>query len=132
MAVKKQQLKHDSETAQRRPIELITENGFSIVRASDLDRVAATATGIYAFLVRDPHDYELEITVEIAQAFRNEIGLQSRGRISGESSYWICCAERHLADYLWENGDYPPDATLEVAVPNPRDVDLAHRWDRNT
>lgn len=132
MAVKKEQLRVNREQAQRPPIELITENGFSIVRTPEREAEVAAATRIYNFLVRDPHDYELEIAVEISLAFRSQIILQSRGRISSESSYWICCAERHLADYLWENDDYPPGTTLEVALVTPRDLDLAHRWDRNT
>lgn len=131
MAVKKEQLEHDSETARRRPIELITENGFSIVRMSDLEAEAAPASRLYVFLVRDPNDYELEITVEIERSFWHQIVMQSRSRISGESSYWICCAERHLTDYLWDKGDYPPDALLSVCTPTPVDVELAHRWGRN-
>lgn len=132
MAVKKEQLALDSEAARRRPIELITENGFSIVRASDLGEPTAPGFGHHTFLVRDPDGYELKITVEIDESFANYVFLQSRARLSKKSTYWICCAERHLADYLWEHDDYPPEATLRVATLTPRDIDLAYRWDRNT
>ena len=129
MAEKKEKLKRESETARRRPIQLITENGFSVVRRSDLEGAAAPATGTHAFLVRDPNDHELEISVEIEPGFRDEIVLKSRGLISSESSYWICCAERHLANYLSEQDDYPPDATLKVNQLTPDDLNLARRWD---
>jgi hypothetical protein len=44
--------------------------------------------------------------------------------LSFNSSYWICCAERHLADYLWENNDNPPKARLKVEVPTLSDLNL--------
>jgi len=128
MAVKRQQLSHDSEAARDRPIELITENGFSIVRASEVDGSGRPSAGPYAFLVHDPDEYELEITVEIDPQVVEEIGSRSEGRISPESSYWISCAERHLAEYLWEYDDYPPEARLTVSQLSPDDCDLASRW----
>jgi hypothetical protein len=54
---------------------------------------------------------------------------QSEGRISTNYSYWISCAERHLADYLFEQDDYPPMATLRVDQLSPDDLDLARRWE---
>ena len=131
MAVEKEQLKVESETARRRPIQLITENGFSIVRRSDLEGAVAPATGIHAFLVLDPSDHELEVSVEIEPGFRDEIVLKSRGLISGESSYWVCCAERHLATYVWENDACPPNAKLKVETMTADDVNLAYRWGRS-
>jgi hypothetical protein len=132
MAVKKENLDLDAETARRRPIELVTENGFSIVRVADLDEAAARSTGAYVFLVQDPNNQETEIAVEIDPRFRNEIGLRSLGRLSTTSSYWICRAERHLAAYLWENDEYPPDATLRVEDLTLDDINLSHRWDRDS
>jgi hypothetical protein len=132
MAVKKENLDLDAETARRRPIELITENGFSIIRVADLDEAAARPTGAYVFRVQDPNNYEIEITVEFDPRFRSEIGLRSLGQLSTTSSYWICCAERHLAAYLWENDDYPPDATLRVGDLSLDDINLSHRWDRDS
>jgi hypothetical protein len=128
MAVKKENLEVDSAAARCRPIELITENGFSIVRARELDGAKPSPEGKYEFVVRDEHGNQLEITVEIDEAIRIEITLRSRGRISSQSSYWICCAERHLADYLWENGGCPPNERLRVDYLTARDVNLANRW----
>jgi len=53
---------------------------------------------------------------------------RSAGGISADSSYWICCAERHLADYLFAEDDYPPDARLKVEKLTPDDCNLAMRW----
>lgn len=128
MVVNKEELENDSEAARYRPIELITENGFSIVRAPDADSASAPAVCEYTFVVRDPNAYELEITVGFDPEVVNEVIVRSRGRLSRNSSYWICCAERHLATYLWENDDYPPEATLKVELLTPHDLDLARRW----
>ncbi len=129
MAVKKENLEVDSAAARCRPIELITENGFSIVRAGESDGPRRAPEGKYVFMVRDPEGSEREITLEIDPQAVNEITLRSRGRISSESSYWICCAERHLAEYLWENDDYPPDGKLRVAQLTLDDLNLSIRWE---
>ena len=134
MAIKREQLVEDSEAASSRPIQLITENGFSIVRACDLracdlDGGSTPEVGTYAFVVRDPHGYELDIAVEIAPLLVLEVFKRSEGRISGDSSYWTCCSERHLADYLLEQDNYPPAATLKVDHLSPNDIDLARRWE---
>ena len=129
MAVKKENLEVDSAAARFRPIELITENGFTIVRAGEGDGTARAPEGRYVFMVRDPEGSELEITVGIDQQAVNEINLRSRGRISSESSYWICCAERHLAEYLWEDDNNPPDGKLRVDQLTLDDLNLAIRWE---
>jgi hypothetical protein len=130
MAVKKEDLELDSAAARCRPIELITENGFSIVRADELDEATPAPEGKYEFVVRNEHGNELEITVEIDGAIRSEITRRSRGRISSQSSYWICCAERHLAEYLWETDHYPQDGKLTVDLLTLEDLNLAIRWGR--
>ena len=128
MAVKKENPEVDVAEEPCRPIELITENGFSIVRSDEIEGATLPPDGKYSFLVRDPRGNELEIIVGIVRKAVNEITWRSRGRISSKSSYWICCAERHLADYLWENDNYPPDATLKVELLTPHDINLARRW----
>lgn len=129
MAVKKENLEVDSAAARFRPIELITENGFSIVRVGESDGPRRAPEGRYVFMVSDPEGSEREITVGIDQQAVNEITLRSRGRISSESSYWICCAERHLAEYLWENDSYPPDGNFRVDQLTLEDLNLSIRWE---
>jgi hypothetical protein len=114
-----------------RPIEYLTKNGFTIVRLTEPNGKPGFA-GEYDFLVGDPHGYELEITVEVDTFAFTEIALRSRGRISSESSYWICCAERHLATYLSENDDYPPNEKLKVTQLSLDDLNLAVRWGRES
>lgn len=128
MAVKKEQLEVDSAEARVRPIEYLTENGFSIERANENDATRPAPKGGYVFIVRDPKGTAREMRVRIHPDAVNEITRRSGGRIANESSYWICCAERHLADYLWENDDYPPDGNLTVEMLTIEDLNLAIRW----
>src|SRR6266852_7612511 len=107
MVVKKEQLELNNEAARFRPIELLTENGFSIVRSWEASGAKAPMVGPYLFIVRDPDGYELEIVVEIERQVIQEVEIRSHGRIVAGNSYWISCAERHLSDYLWEHDDYP-------------------------
>jgi hypothetical protein len=41
----------------------------------------------------------------------------------------VSAAERHLAEYLWEQNDYPPDGSLTITQLTLDDMDLATRWD---
>jgi hypothetical protein len=114
------------------PIEFQTDNGFSIIRFSDIDD-SIPATGlVHQFLVRDPDGFQLEVTVEIAETIAEALARRSRGRLTADSAYWICCAERHLAEYLWDNEDFPPDAKLTVDQPILDDLNLARRWGAET
>jgi hypothetical protein len=124
----KPNLNQQSRETLRRPIELQTDNGFSIVRRSDIDKNNSTGGTEHCFVVRDPYGYELDITVDFSAAAIAEVGKRSLGRITRESSFWINCAERHLANYLWETDDFPPDGTITVEYLTPADVDSAQRW----
>jgi hypothetical protein len=128
MSAQKEDAELDSDAARSRPIELITENGFSIVRPGEGDGLNRAPGGSYVFMVGDPEGSELEITVSIDRQAVNEITLRSRGRISSESFYWVVCAERHLAEYLWENDNYPPDGKLRVERLTLDDLNLSTRW----
>jgi hypothetical protein len=121
-------LSQKSSGTRRRPIELQTENGFCIVRRCDIDQNSSTGGTEHCFVVRDPYGYELDITVDFSAAPIAEVSTRSAGRITNESSFWINCAERHLADYLWEADDYPPDGRITVEYLTPVDVDSAQRW----
>ena len=128
MAVSRRQVSPDCLANESFPIQYVTENGFSIIRLCDIDKSITAGGTQHSFVVRDPHGYELEITVDISDSAVAEIIGRSSGRLSLNSSYWICCAERHLADYLWENDDYPPEARLKVEVLTLNDLNLARRW----
>lgn len=128
MSQSRNQLAAEYHAVKQRPIEYLTENDFSIVRLSDIDESITAGGTKHTFVVRHPRGYELGITVDISDSAVAEIISRSRGRLSLDSSYWIYCAERHLANYLWENDDYPPEAKLIVEVLTLDDLDLARRW----
>jgi hypothetical protein len=132
MAATNEVLMADRVAERTNPIEFQTENGFSIIRLSDIDDSVPALGIVHRFLVRDQDGFELDITVEIAETVAQELVKRSRGRLIPESSYWLSCAERHLVNYLWENGDYPPDARLIVDQTILDDLDLALRWDKKT
>ena len=128
MAVSRRQVSPGCSANESSPIQYVTENGFSIIRLCDIDKSIMAGGTQHFFVVRNPRGDELEMTVDISDSAVAEIISRSSGRLSLNSSYWICCAERHLADYLWENDDYPPEARLKVEVLTLNDLNLARRW----
>jgi hypothetical protein len=110
------------------PIQLLTENDFCIIRLCDVDESIPSGGIEHSFIVRDPDGYELDITVSLDPRAAAELIHRSRGRLNLESSFWVNCAERHLANYLWQNNDFPPDGTLKVSEPDLDDIDSAQRW----
>jgi hypothetical protein len=119
----------DSSPDEHRPIELLTENGFSIRRSWEVERVAPPANGQYPFLVRAPLDSEREIIVEVTGTVVLQITIRTRGRIRQQSTFWIYAAERRLANYLWEKNVCPPGDKLRVEDLDPEDCLLALRWE---
>lgn len=117
----------ENDTATK-PIEFVTENGFAIVRQWETDGSQAPTEGRFQFLVRDPHNVECVVTVDVANALFVETAFDTRGRIEFSSSFWICCAERHLADYLTEHEGCPDGEILTVDRLDPEEVMLAKRW----
>lgn len=109
------------------PIEFITENGFSIVRPWESGKSPRPAGGKCRFGVSDGF-IEREVTVEISRRVLTEISLRTRGRIEMSDSFWICCAERHLANYVSAHTDFPEDDELIIEKLDREDVLLALRW----
>src|SRR5882672_3903830 len=104
----------DSSPDENRPIQFITENGFSILRSWEVERVAPPANGKYLFLVSAPEDSAREITVEVTGNVVLQITIRTRGRIQLQGTFWIYACERHLANYLAESNGYPPDDKLWI------------------
>jgi len=122
----------DDLAADSRPIEFLTENGYTIVRAWELNRVPAPTDGTYSFVVKREQGLEREIVVTIAAELFADILQQTRAKISNSCSFWICCAERHLANYFWEKDDYPAGDRLAVDHLDPEDVMSAVNWGTQT
>jgi hypothetical protein len=120
----------ESSPEETRPIELLTENGFAISRLWEINRVPPPADGNYQFNVRDPQSMERVVAVEIADDAVVQIEQRTRLRILLSSSFWMCCAERHLATYVWENDDYPPGDRLRLETLSPEECVSAIRWGR--
>jgi len=118
----------ENSPAETRPIELQTDNGFSISRLWEVNRVPPPSDGNYSFKVRNPQSLERVVAVEIADDVVVQVELRTSLRILRSSSFWICCAERHLAIYLWRKDDYPPDDRLWVKQLDPEDLMTAIRW----
>jgi hypothetical protein len=112
------------------PIEFITENGYSIVRPWESGSFPNPAGGRYAFGVSDGF-IERDVTVEVSPRVVSEISLRSRGRIARSSSFWVCCAERHLANYVTEHADFPEDDKLIVEKLDCEDILSALRWEES-
>jgi hypothetical protein len=128
MAVGRRQATPDCLANESSPIQYVTENGFSIIRLCDIDKSITVGGTKHSFVVCDPRGYELEMAIDISDSAVTKIIKRNSRRLSLCSSYWICCAERHLADYLWENDDYPPEARLKIEVLTLDDLNLAQRW----
>ncbi len=113
-----------------RPIEFLTENGFAIVRPWEAHGATVPEDGNFRFLVRDPLDTEREVSVEIEVRLCADTMFSTRGTVSKSSSFWICCAERHLANHLWEHNAIPEGEKLTVDCLDPEEVILAVSWDK--
>ncbi|MDX6447305.1 MAG: hypothetical protein QOH71_4379 [Blastocatellia bacterium] len=129
MHMRSQRSEPDSSPAENRPIELMTENGYSILRSWEIERVKPPENGEYSFMVRSPLGTGREIGVGVTSEVVVEIANRTRGRILLFSTFWIYCSERHLAIYLWEKNDYPPGDKLLVKELDPEDCLLALRWE---
>ena len=108
-------------------IEFLTDNGFVIVRPWEATG-HAPAAGAFGFRVQDPEGMEREITIEISDSILTETALRTRGRIETSSQFWICCAERRLANYLMEHDEFPPMNKITIDTLDREDVLLAIRW----
>ncbi len=113
------------------PIEFLTENGFVIVRPWEAGNAPAPADGSGQFVVSDPNGKEQKITVTISRNLMAETEIHSNGRIDRSSVFWTSCAEKHLADYLTEHGNFPPDNQLIVDALDCEEVVSATRWGKH-
>ena len=110
------------------PIKYLTENGFSIIRLSDIDQSVINTPEECRFLVQDERDVEREIKVSFSGDLVARIRFRRRGALSDKSVFWLVCAESCLARYLWEENDYPPDDRLTMNELSPDELMLAIHW----
>lgn len=108
-------------------IEWVTENGFSIVRSCAVDGSSTEREYEYRFLVRNPNGWEREVVVEFERAAVMLIRRSGRNPLPG--SFWVNCAERSLATYLWEKDEYPANGRLTLQELCLDDLEAARRCD---
>lgn len=114
------------------PIQFITENGFVIVRPWETNDAMAPAEGNFRFRVQDPSGIERDVAVTISNRLLTEAARCTRGRIQGSNQFWTYCAERRLANYLMERGEFPPATEITIETLDREDVLLAIRWEKTT
>jgi DNA-binding response OmpR family regulator len=112
-------------TLPRRPhVEMLTMNGFHIVRAFDL----SGEPGEYRFIVQPPTGDEQHVVVEISPEAVALVAQLTRRQLPLTSSFWASYAERTLATYLWDEGRIPSSG-LTITQIELKDVDIAARWE---
>jgi hypothetical protein len=118
----------DSPVMAGAPIELFTENGFSMVRTAELQPAAVDSMKQCRFLVRDPRGREREVVVCFDETVVAQLQQQKHNTLSDKSLFWPTLAERQLAAYLWSCNDFPADGRLMVTSLSGLDLSLAARW----
>jgi hypothetical protein len=108
---------------------LLTENGYSIVRLSDIDSSATDNAALCRFRVEDPNNNKRDLRV----SFDNQLiaDIQRRRRnlpLSMQSKYWLVCAESQLAAYLWEHNQFPPECNLKISDLSGDELLMARHW----
>jgi hypothetical protein len=128
MAISKIRVSPSELAEARPPIEYVTENGFSIVRLSEISGLATDTAQECRFLVRSPRGWEREISVEFEEGLIALIQRQRRILLPDTSVFWLNCAERCLATYLWESDGYPSGGQLTISELSNDDLLLAKHW----
>jgi hypothetical protein len=105
-------------------IKWVTENGYSIVRSCDVGEDWRE----HRFVVRNPNGWEREVIIEFDPAAVELAQRRRRSPLSPRSSFWVNCAERSLATYLWERDQYPPNGRLILEELCLDDLEAARCW----
>jgi len=114
MAVTRQKISSERSLQESSPIQYVTENGFSIIRQSEVDGLKNDTAREYCFLVRNERLWEREVTVHFAESLISQVQSRRRTRLSETSVLWLICAEQCLAAYLRESGYDPEGGRLKV------------------
>src|SRR5437868_13149314 len=85
MSWSRKQSRPDSLAQTTAPIKYLTENGFSIIRLSDIDSSVVNTPRECKFLVQDERGVEREIKVNLSQDLITRIRLRRRGALSDKS-----------------------------------------------
>jgi hypothetical protein len=110
------------------PIKFVTENGFVIERVCERKESANDSANGCHFIVRGPKEDDRRVSVAFGEpAIRLVQSLQPSSPLSLHSPFWLHFAEGHLATYLWEKNEYPPDGRLTIEQLSEENLCLATR-----
>src|SRR5204863_9479842 len=99
-----------------------------IVRPWEAGGSRPPASGTFCFLVRNREGLECEVTVRFAADCPRALAAHVRARVTYASAFWVCCAERHLAEYIWQHDNFPTDNRLLIDCLSPEEIVLAGQW----
>ena len=128
MSMHRKQVRPDALPQARTPIKYLTENGFSIVRLSEISPSVIDGPEKCQFLVQREDGAERVIKVGFDQSVIDHLRIRRRVPLSETSTLWVACAESFLATYLWEKNEYPPDERLAIRELSPDELMLALHW----
>jgi len=133
MAVTRQRISSERSPQVSSPIQYVTENGFSIIRLTEVDGLENDSARNCRFLVRNERGSEREVTVHFEESLVAQIQSQCRKnqrrtRLLETSVLWVICAEQCLATYLWENDNYPDGGRLDIGELSVDALLLATHW----
>jgi hypothetical protein len=128
MALSKKQAMPDRLPRQASPIRYLTENGFTIVRLSEINPSVIDAPGECRFLVQRENEAEHEVKASFAGELIANLQIRRRLPLSSTSVFWLVCAESYLANYLWDKDGLPPNDRLIISELSPDELMLALHW----
>jgi hypothetical protein len=108
-------------------IKFVTENGFAIERVCEGGSFTTDSASECHFVVYGSKGEERWVTVAFAEAAIRRIQSLRLIPLPANSPFWLRCAERHLATYLWEMNNYPPAGSLRIDQLSDENLRLAMR-----
>jgi DNA-binding response OmpR family regulator len=109
------------------PIEVLTLNGFQILRAPETPPPSSPE---HIFRVRHVADgVEFPVTVAIDPEAVDRVARLTHRRLEPGGAFWRLQAERLLSTYVWSEGKGPADGRLVVNDVALEDLDIAARWE---
>lgn len=128
MTIEEHELPYDGSIRASPPIEFVTDNGFVIVRLSELEPSTADSANGCRLVARQPSGEESRVSVAFKEDVVAQIQSQRKSHLSETSDFWLTLAEEHLASFLWKNDHFPADEHLVISRLSGHDLALAARW----
>lgn len=110
------------------PIEYVTDNGFSIVRLSELQPAMVNSKSECHFWLRQPNGEESAVSVEFVGGAVAQLQRQRHIPLPDTSDFWLTLAEQQLAIYVWKNNHSPAGGHLVIGQLSSDDLVLAAGW----